>query len=157
MDNASSGNRRLPSLLLVEDNPGDVRLIEEAFGEIGFAGELHVVSDGDDALDFVYQRGDFTDAKRPDLILLDSHLPSVSGEEIVKTLKGDFTIPIIALTGSSSDDQIRQFYDSHANAAIRKPTDPNEWVEIVGTVEEFWLHIARIPEPESEEDDADYV
>lgn len=119
------------TLLLVEDNPGDARLIREAFSP-AVADRLRVVSTGDEAVDFVNQRGEYTEAPRPDLILLDWHLPGMNGEEVLAELKSDSNnnhIPVIVLTGSQSKQEVRNAYANHANACITKTADPDELKE----------------------------
>lgn len=157
--NSSSGSGQPFTLLLVEDNAGDARLVKEAVDETRFTDELHTVSDGEEALDFVHQRGDYTDARRPDLILLDWHLPGTSGEEVLAALKGDRNlsqIPVIVLTGSLSEREVIQAYTTHANACITKSSDPDAVIEAMHVLEEFWLSVARLPQPtdEGEEDGA---
>lgn len=156
MVNLSSGLGRSPTLLLVEDNPGDARLAQEAFSEVGVAGELHVVSTGDEALDYVHQRGEYSEAPKPALIFLDWHLTGTSGEAVLTELKGDQNlkhIPVIVLTGSQPDREVINVYRNHANACITKPSDPDGLVDTVRVVEEFWLAIARLPDPAEEEPD----
>lgn len=155
MNNSSSGSGRPPALLLVEDNPGDARLVKEAVSETRFADELQVVVNGDEALDFVHQRGDYTDARQPDLILLDLSLPGRSGAEVLAELKDDrdFThIPVIVLTGSKANKEIIQSYTNHANACITKPDDPEKFIDAIRVLEQFWLTVARLPNPNTEED-----
>lgn len=135
------------TLLLVEDNPGDVRLFEEAFGT-ECAAELHVVSTGEDALDFVHRRGAYADAPRPDLIFLDWHLRRLDGNDVLAALNDDPSeayIPIIVLTGSQSEREVREAYEANANACITKTADPAELEAKLHAAVEFWLSIAEIP------------
>ena len=135
-------------ILLVEDNPGDVRLTREAFKQGRIENDLHVVSDGTDALDFLYQRGEFEDAPRPDLILLDLNLPRTDGEEVLEELKGDDSlrsIPVIVLTSSEAEEDIVRSYELHANAYLTKPVDPDEFIETVRAFEKFWFSVVRLP------------
>ncbi len=135
-------------ILLVEDNPGDVRLTIEALRGAKVANELHVVGDGQSALDYLYQRGDYADAVRPDIILLDLNLPRLEGREVLAQVKSDpslSTIPTIVLTTSSADIDIQQSYELHANCFISKPVDFNAFIEAVRSLEGFWLKIVRLP------------
>jgi CheY-like chemotaxis protein len=135
-------------ILLVEDNPGDVRLLEEAMREAEFTHRLHIVSNGRAALDFIQQRDEYTDAPRPDLVLLDLNLPQLSGEEVLEAVKTDEehrSIPVIMLTSSSTSENIQQAYRLGANAYLTKPVDPTEFVEITRSIEQFWLVTATLP------------
>ena len=135
-------------ILLVEDNPGDVRLTKEAFKEGQISNTLHVVTDGIEALNFLYQRGDYTDAPRPDIILLDLNLPRKNGDEVLEEIAEDrelSRIPVIVLTSSESEADVVRSYDLHANAYLTKPVNPEMFVESVRTFEQFWLSIVRLP------------
>lgn len=135
-------------LLLVEDNPGDARLVEEAFKRISDAVSSHTVSTGEQALDFVNQRGEHADAPRPDIILLDWNLPRTSGEEVLAELCSDpkhATIPVIVLTGSQSGRDVCNAYEQHANACLTKPVGPDDFEATIRAFAEFWLSIARLP------------
>ncbi|MDG5758157.1 response regulator [Natronococcus sp. A-GB1] len=139
-------------LLLVEDNPGDVRLTREAFKQGRIDNDLHTVSDGSDALDFLHQRGEYEDAPRPDLVLLDLNLPRKDGEEVLADLKDDpqlQSIPVIVLTSSRAEEDIARSYELHANAYLTKPVDPDEFIETVRAFEKFWFSVVRLP-PEEE-------
>ncbi|WP_049928314.1 response regulator [Halopiger goleimassiliensis] len=139
-------------ILLVEDNPGDVRLTEEAFEQGRIENDLHVVSDGDAALDFLHQREPYEDAPRPDLVLLDLNLPRTDGEEVLERLKADEelrSIPVIVLTSSEAEEDIVRSYELHANAYLTKPVDPDEFIETVRAFEKFWFSVVRLP-PEGE-------
>lgn len=140
------------TLLLVEDNPGDARLIEEAFSP-ALADRLRVVSTGDEALDFVNQRGEYVDARRPDLILLDWHLPGMDGGNVLAELNADSNhrrIPVIVLTGSESEQEVRDAYAKKANACINKTAEPDELEETLRVFENFWLSAVRLPSPANE-------
>ncbi|ELY50827.1 response regulator [Natronococcus jeotgali] len=140
-------------LLLVEDNPGDVRLTREAFKQGRIDNDLHTVSDGSDALDFLHQRGEYEDAPRPDLILLDLNLPRKDGEEVLAELKDDpelQSIPVIVLTSSRAEEDIARSYELHANAYLTKPVDPDEFIETVRAFEKFWFSVVRLP-PEDDD------
>ncbi len=139
-------------ILLVEDNPGDVRLTKEAFKQGRIENDLHVVSDGDEALSFLSREGEYADVPRPDLILLDLNLPGKDGENVLEELKDDPTlrsIPVIVLTSSSAEEDIARSYELHANAYLTKPVDPDEFIETVRAFEKFWFSVVRLP-PEEE-------
>lgn len=139
-------------VLLVEDNPGDVRLVREAFEGADFESRLHVVSDGALALSFLRQEGEHADARRPDIVLLDLNLPRKNGEEVLAALNEDPVlgrIPVIILTSSEDDDDVRSAYDRRANAYLTKPVDPSKFIELVELVQEFWLSAARLPAKEA--------
>jgi two-component system, chemotaxis family, response regulator Rcp1 len=136
-------------ILLVEDNPGDVRLLQEALAVTQIPHQLHAVTNGDDALEFVYQRGEFEDAARPDLILLDLNLPHTNGHEVLNELKSDAQygrVPIIVLSSSDGKEDIRRAYAAGANAYLTKPVDPDELVDRVELIETFWLSLAHLPD-----------
>ncbi|MDG5817750.1 response regulator [Natronococcus sp. A-GB7] len=138
-------------LLLVEDNPGDVRLTREAFKQGRIDNDLHTVSDGSDALDFLHQRNEYEDAPRPDLVLLDLNLPRKDGEEVLADLKDDpelQSIPVIVLTSSRAEEDIARSYELHANAYLTKPVDPDEFIETVRAFEKFWFSVVRLPPEE---------
>ena len=135
-------------ILLVEDNPGDVRLTEEAFREGRIENNLHVVSDGTEAIEFCYRRGVYADAPRPDLILLDLNLPRKNGEAVLEELKSDpdlRRIPVIVLTGSAAEEDVVRSYELHANAYLTKPVDPAAFIDVVRSFERFWFSIVRLP------------
>ncbi|MGQ3411877.1 response regulator [Natrinema versiforme] len=135
-------------ILLVEDNPGDVRLTKEAFKQGRIENDLHVVSDGTEALDFLSQRSGYADAPRPDLILLDLNLPGKDGEEVLEELKDDSalrSIPVIVLTSSRAEEDVVKSYELHANAYLTKPVDPDEFIETVRAFEKFWFSVVRLP------------
>ena len=136
------------TILLVEDNPGDVRLTVEALREGRIANSLHVAADGDAAMDFVHQRGEYRDAPRPDLILLDLNLPRKDGREVLQELKSDpdlHRIPVIVLTTSSSEADVLRSYDLHANCYISKPIGYDDFIGAVRSMENFWLKIVLLP------------
>ena len=135
-------------ILLVEDNPGDVRLTEEAFKQGRIENDLHVVSDGNEALEYLYRRGEYEDAPRPDLILLDLNLPRKDGEDVLEELKGDpelRSIPVIVLTSSRAEEDVVRSYELHANAYLTKPVDPDDFIETVRAFEKFWFSVVRLP------------
>jgi two-component system, chemotaxis family, response regulator Rcp1 len=135
-------------ILLVEDNPGDARLLVEAFKEGTTRNKLSVVRDGVEALSFLRQEGKYADALRPDLILLDLNLPKKDGREVLMEVKKDMKlrrIPVVVLTTSKADDDISKTYDLHANCYITKPVDFEEFTKVVRSIENFWLTIVKLP------------
>ncbi|WP_226480711.1 response regulator [Natrinema amylolyticum] len=137
------------TILLVEPNPGDARLFSESFDDANIASEIHTVTDGEDALDFVYQRNDRTDSPRPDMILLDFQLPDVDGADVLSELKSEpalRSIPVIVMTSSASEEDIARSYDLHANAYVQKPVEPDEFIELGRSFEDFWLTFVRFPD-----------
>lgn len=135
-------------VLLIEDNPADVRLTKEGLREAKIATNLHVFMNGDDALDFLFRRGEYTDAPRPDLILLDLNLPGIDGRQILAHLKSDErlrVIPVVVLTSSQAETDILQAYESHANCFISKPLDFEAFLKVVQSIENFWFTVVRLP------------
>jgi len=135
-------------ILLVEDNPGDVRLTEEAFREGQIKNTLHVVNDGVEALTFLRQRDEYADAPRPDIVLLDLNLPRKDGDEVLDEIRDDpdlEALPVVVLTSSEAQEDIVQSYELQANAFLTKPVDPEEFIEVVRTFQEFWLSVVRLP------------
>lgn len=135
-------------ILMVEDNPGDVRLTREALKDAKVSNTLHVVEDGVTALDFLYRRGEYGTALRPDLILLDLNLPRKNGREVLEEIKQDDrlkTIPVVILTTSQAEEDVLRAYRLHANCYITKPVDFAQFNKIVRTIEEFWLTIVTLP------------
>ena len=135
-------------ILLVEDNPGDVRLTREALKEGKIINELAVVSDGVEAMDYLRRRGKFADASRPDLILLDLNLPRKNGREVLAEIKSDQSmrrIPVVILTVSRAEEDILKSYDLHANCYISKPIDFDQFMKVVRTIENFWFGIVLLP------------
>ncbi|MEU0556750.1 response regulator [Dactylosporangium sp. NPDC006015] len=143
-----TGQALTAQILLVEDDPGDELMAREAFGDDAQDSQLHVARDGEQALDFLYRRGDYTDAPRPDFILLDLNLPRVDGREVLRTIKADATvasIPVVVLTTSSAIEDVVACYDTHGNAYVTKPADYQEFVAIVRQINQFWLDTVRLP------------
>ncbi len=135
-------------ILLVEDNPGDVRLTREALKESKLVNHLYVVEDGVQAMAFLLREGEYADAPVPDLILLDLNLPRLDGREALRLIKGDKKlrrIPVVVLTTSTADEDILNTYDLHANCYITKPVDFDQFIKVVRTVEDFWFTIVRLP------------
>lgn len=148
MAREEAGPGRVVEILLVEDNPGDARLAIEAFREARVRNNLSVVGDGEVALAFLRREAPYTQAPRPDLILLDLNLPRKSGRELLRDIKSDpglGRIPVVVLTTSQAEDDIAQAYDLNANCYITKPVDLNEFFEVVQAIENFWLKTVRLP------------
>lgn len=136
------------NILLVEDNPGDVRLTREALHENRILNKLFVVEDGEEAMDFLFKLKGFANAERPDLILLDLNLPKKSGIEILAEIKNDADlkrIPVIVLTTSSAEEDILRSYNLHANCYITKPINLENFIRVVKTIEDFWFTIVKLP------------
>lgn len=135
-------------ILLVEDSPADIRLTQEALKENKLKVNLHIVSDGVEALDFLKKINKFANAPTPDLILLDLNMPRKDGREVLKEIKEDpalDTIPVIVLTTSKSEEDILFSYKYHANCYIRKPLDLVKFIDVVKAVSSFWLTIVTLP------------
>jgi len=136
------------NILLVEDDPGDVRLAREALKESKVQNIINVVSDGVDALDYLFKRNGFEKAERPDLIILDLNLPKKDGREVLAQIKEDTDlkrIPVVILTISKSEEDILKTYNLHANCFITKPLDLNKFIEVVQAIEDFWFTIVKLP------------
>jgi two-component system response regulator len=141
-------NTAKPRILLVEDNPGDVRLTKEALKESQLEILLDVVSDGEEALDFLMKQNKHTQAIRPDIILLDLNLPKKNGIEVLKELKVHESlkkIPVIVLTTSDAHHDITKAYSSYANCYILKPVDFDDFAKVIQLVESFWLNTVKLP------------
>jgi len=135
-------------ILLVEDNPGDVRLTKEALKEGKVLNKLHVAEDGVEAVEFLKREGSYTDMHRPDLILLDLNLPKKDGREVlaeIKTNENLKRIPVVVLTTSRSEEDILKSYDLNANCYITKPVDLDQFISVVKSINEFWLSIVKLP------------
>jgi CheY-like chemotaxis protein len=135
-------------VLLVEDDPGDVLLIREAFDFNKVHNNLNVVSDGEQALDYLRGTGDYTDRIRPDLVLLDLNLPRKDGREVLAEVKSDpslRTIPIVVLTTSEAEEDVLKSYQLHANAYVTKPVDFERFVSIVRQIDDFFVSVVRLP------------
>ncbi len=139
---------KLIEILLVEDNPGDVRLTKEALMEGKVLNKLHTVEDGMEALAFLNQEGKYADVPRPELILLDLNLPKKDGRDVLAEIKsnGDLRrIPVVVLTTSRSEQDILKSYDLNANCYITKPVDLDQFISVVKSINEFWLSIVKLP------------
>ena len=144
----SSNENKHVEILLVEDNPGDVRLIREALKENKIINTLHVVDDGVKAMAFLRKKGEFAKKPRPDVILLDLNLPKKDGREVLAEIKQDEElkpIPVVILTTSKSDEDILKAYNLHANCYITKPIDMDQFLHVVKTLKEFWFTIVKLP------------
>jgi two-component system, chemotaxis family, response regulator Rcp1 len=139
-------------VLLVEDNPGDVRLTKEALKEGKLLNQLTVVGDGVEALSFLRKEGIYADALQPELILLDLNLPKKDGREVLAEIKADPNlrrIPVVVLTTSSSEEDILKIYDLHANCYITKPVDLEQFMGVVKSIEDFWVSVVKLPSHEA--------
>ena len=135
-------------ILLVEDNPGDVRLTQEALGEAKVRNNLAVARDGVEALSYLRREPPFEDATRPDLVLLDLNLPRKDGREVLAEIKADPALrrlPVVVLTTSSAEKDVLESYNLYANCYITKPVDLDQFVGIVSSIEDFWLTIVKLP------------
>ena len=135
-------------ILLVEDNPGDVRLTLEVMKDARVRNHMSMVKDGVEALAFLRHEGDFADAPRPDLILLDLNLPKKDGREVLADIKADPTlrrIPVVVLTVSKDEEDILKSYDLYANCYVTKPINMEQFIAVVKSIEDFWLTIVKLP------------
>ncbi len=135
-------------ILLVEDNAGDVGLIEEVFEETKIRYNLHVAEDGEEAILFLYGEGKFLGSPLPDIVLLDLNLPKKDGREVLKEIKENEKlkkIPVVILTTSQAEKDILRAYELHANAYINKPLDFDQFIDVVKSIANFWLGIVRLP------------
>ena len=135
-------------ILLVEDNPGDVRLIIEAMIEAKLDNRFHIVEDGVEAMQFLRREGRFGDAPRPDLILLDLNLPKKDGRAVLAEVKADPAlkrIPVVVLTTSRAEEDVLRAYDLHANCYITKPVDMEQFMKVVAQIDEFWIRVVTLP------------
>ena len=145
----SSTTARPVEILLVEDNPGDVRLTMEALKEDKLHNRLHVVSDGIEALAWLRREGPYADSPRPDIILLDLNLPKKDGREVLSEVKADEElrrIPVVVLTTSRAEEDVLRAYNFNANCYITKPVDLEQFIKVVKSIQNFWLTIVKLPE-----------
>ena len=139
-------------VLLVEDNPADVRLTQEALKESKIKIGLNVVGDGMDAMAYLRREGKYSDAVKPDIVLLDLNLPKKDGREVLAEIKGSETlkcIPVVVLTTSKAEEDILRSYNLYANCYITKPLDFEQFLTIVKSIKDFWLTLVRLPSTES--------
>ena len=135
-------------LLLVDDDTGDVLITSEALDDSNLAHNLHVVSDGEEAIRFLRRRGEFADSPRPDLVILDLNLPRLSGREVLALIKDDEDlrrIPVVILSTSDAEEDVLGGYDLHANAYVTKPVDFGAFTRAVRQIDEFFLTVVRLP------------
>ena len=135
-------------ILLAEDNSGDVTLTRKALEKGNIINNLHVVTDGVEALAFLNQEGAYADKPRPDLVLLDLNMPRKDGRDVLETVKNDDQlkrIPVVVMTSSEAEEDILQSYDLHANAFLTKPVDFDGFIDIVERIEDFWLTVVKMP------------
>ena len=140
---------RPAEVLLVEDNPGDARLTLEALKEGKVLNRVSVVPDGVEAMAFLRRQGPYADVPRPDLILLDLNLPKKDGREVLAEIKADpglKRIPVVILTTSQAEEDIARTYDLHANCYVTKPVDLDKFLEVVRSIEDFWLAFVQLPQ-----------
>lgn len=144
-------SKKTVHILLVEDNEGDIILTLDAFEESKINTEISVARNGQEALDFLYNRNAFLEAKKPDLILLDINLPIYNGHEVLKQIKQDTNlkkIPVIILTTSAFSNDIGQAYENNCNSYVKKPLDMDEFIEAILKIENFWLELCTLPRVE---------
>ena len=135
-------------VLLVEDDPGDVLMTQEAFADYKIANKLTVVSNGEDAIAYMRKHGRFADVPTPDLVLLDLNLPRRNGREVLREIKQDpdlRRVPVVILTTSEAEEDVLASYDLHANAYVRKPVDFDQFVEAVRAIDDFFITVVRLP------------
>ncbi|OBF60757.1 two-component system response regulator [Mycobacterium sp. 852002-50816_SCH5313054-b] len=147
MTSPTSAGRAI-EILLVEDDPGDELITREAFEHNKLKNNLHVAHDGEEGLDFLYRRGQFEGAPRPDLILLDLNLPKYDGRQLLEKVKSDpdlARIPVVVLTTSSAEEDILRSYELHANAYVTKPVDLDQFMSAVRQIDEFFVQVVRLP------------
>lgn len=149
MERRKSG--RMIEILLVEDNPGDVRLMQEALKDAKVFNNLHVAKDGEEAMLYLKREGGYGGATRPDLIMLDLNLPRKDGREVLAEIKDDpelRRIPVVVITTSRAEEDIVKSYNLHANCYITKPVDLDQFIKVVQAIEDFWLTIVKLPPKE---------
>jgi two-component system, chemotaxis family, response regulator Rcp1 len=138
----------LVQILLVEDNPGDVRLTREALKEAKFRNTLQVVGDGVEALAYLRRQGRYSDAVRPHLVMLDLNMPRMDGRALLAEIKSDpnlMRIPVVVLSSSEAESDIARAYELHANCYVTKPVDIDHFLTVVKSIEEFWVEIVKLP------------
>jgi CheY-like chemotaxis protein len=135
-------------ILMVEDNPGDVRLAQEALRQAKVANSMDVVSDGVRAVEYLCGKGDFEESPTPDLVLLDLNLPRMSGVEVLRKIKScevHSRIPVVVLTSSKAEEDVLRSYELHANCYVTKPVDFKQFVEVVKSISHFWFAVVELP------------
>lgn len=144
----TNSNYKTVDILLVEDSPTDVLLAQEALEHAKVLNTLHIVSDGEEALDFMFRRGKHANAVRPDLILLDLNLPRKDGREVLAAIKGNDEfkrIPVVVLTTSKAEEDVFKAYGLHANCYVSKPVDFEQFASAVKAIENFWFTVVSLP------------
>lgn len=143
-----SGLTRPIEVLLVEDNPGDIRLTQDALKQGRLPHNLSVARDGVEAMEFLYQRGKYAQSPRPDLILLDLGLPVKDGGDVLQEIKSDLDlrrIPVMVLTTSDAEQDLVKAYSLHANCYVKKPLDLDQFLSVIRSIEQFWFHVVTLP------------
>jgi CheY-like chemotaxis protein len=141
-------NVKIIDILLVEDNPGDIRLTKEVLKEGKISNTLNVVTDGEEALMYLMKEGKYSNAQSPDLILLDLNLPKIDGRQVLEQIKNHpklKIIPVIVLTTSEAEQDVLKMYENHANCYITKPVDFEQFISVIRTIEDFWLTLVKLP------------
>lgn len=144
----SDNESRTVEILLIEDNPGDVVLTQEAFKQSSIRCNINVANDGEKALDYLFQRNGYENEGTPDLVLLDLNLPRIDGREVLETIKShDATkaIPVVVLTSSDAENDIIETYGLHANSYVVKPLSMADFVKVIRTIEQFWFNTVSMP------------
>jgi two-component system response regulator len=144
------GNTIMDSIdiLVVEDNPGDARLIKEVLNDNKIYSSLYIVNDGVEAMEFLHNHGKYSSVPKPDIIILDLNLPKRDGREVLAEIKSDDElkhIPIVIMTISQAEEDILKTYKLHANCYITKPIDLNEFIKVVKSIEDFWFSVVKLP------------
>lgn len=145
---ANGAGDSVVQVLLIEDNPGDVHLILEALRTVPLASHVEVVVNGEEALDYIHGKGEFTSATSPDLVLLDLNLPRRDGLEVLAALREDSEtrfVPVVVLTSSDRPDDVDRAYELNANCYVTKPLDADEFVQSVRQISDFWMRLATLP------------
>lgn len=147
MNDMQKARKSVP-ILLVDDSPSDVMIAKEALALSKLVNEIYVAKDGEEALDFVFRRGNYTDAPRPGIVLLDLNLPKKSGREVLAEIKADpilRSIPVIILSTSKADEDISNSYCLHANCYITKPVDFDQFIGVVQSLQDYWIEVVSLP------------
>ena len=147
-DTTTNQTAKQIEILLVEDNEGDVGLVEEVFQEAKIMNNLNIAEDGEEAMLFLRKEGKFSNVSNPDIILLDLNLPGKDGREVLKEIKEDNElkrIPVVILTTSKAEEDILKSYNLHANSYITKPVDFDQFIKVIKSIENFWLDIVKLP------------
>ena len=144
---SNNGNKPI-TILLVEDNPGDIRLVQETFKEGNVTNQLEIVRDGEEAINYMQQRDGYSKATEPGMILLDLNLPKKNGIEVLNEIKSDPNlrkIPVVVLTASQAEEDVVKAYSGHANCYLTKPLDLDDFLKVVQAIKSFWLNIVQLP------------